>query len=93
MNSFGCGSRVIQTDSIDQGIQICEILDRFATEVRKRDLLRSINYGHVFGPNRVCECGLSDIEYKLSELEMPDVCPIFDKNPKPRIVNVFTKKE
>lgn len=78
MRSFGSGSRVVPASSIEEGMAICAMLDRMDEDTKRRDYLRSLMYGHVFGIFGKCRCGMTDNDYNMLDPSERQICPCVD---------------
>lgn len=69
MKTFGCGSRVIPTSSINEvGMSIINYLE---------EMHRKMEHGHIFGYNRKCTYGLLQKDYLLDK--PTEICKDYEK--------------
>ena len=57
----------------DISLAIAKESNRLKARQKYRDYLISIQYGHKFGDNRRCSCGLLDRDYYMNK----EICPLY----------------
>ena len=65
MISFSCGEVTVPTSSIEEGLLIVNEVQRLNRDKEIIEYYESIKYGHVFGYDRKCVCGLSEMDYHM----------------------------
>ena len=82
MDTMREGQKTFQAFIELQCIHIPQMLDRYRYRQAWREQARKIKYGHDFGDNGHCKCGMYIQDYHIQERELTELCEFF-KPPQP----------
>jgi hypothetical protein len=77
--SFNCGDFEGRADTIEEMRWKIQANDERRRNTDRIVQLRAIRWGHEFGLRRVCECGLRDVDFHLSDEALRRICPVAER--------------